>query len=36
VATSDEEQAVSMAIEGPVRPMWYEMRPAATLKGKRG
>jgi hypothetical protein len=30
-ATSEEEQAVSMDIAGPCRPMKYETRPEATL-----
>src|ERR1700751_3498033 len=30
-ATNDDEQAVSTAIDGPLKPNMYERRPAAAL-----
>ncbi len=36
VATREEEQAVSTAMEGPERPMWKLMRPGATLQTGKG
>jgi hypothetical protein len=34
VPTSEDEQAVSMLTEGPLKPHKYDTRPAATLRAE--